>query len=148
MPNQKTSKRRERERETSLSPYMFFPPPGPGDVNWTGQGVLFVLPDNLTLVLWPSFFYFHGLFPCQKKEGIPSPFWLLFSYTNYLTTLSEFSFTLKLWWSRQYSNNKNKYVDAWNRINSSRVIISIYGQSDFSTDVPKIKIMEKAVSLQ
>ena len=101
MPNQKT-RREERERDFwpfGSSPYMFFPPPGPGVCKLDWPGVLFVLPDVLTLVLGPSFFLFSWAFSflIKRRKGIPSPFWTPFSYSNYLTTLSEFSFTLKLW---------------------------------------------------
>ena len=45
----------------------FFPPPRPTLCKLGSPGVLFVLPEVLTLVLGPSFdlpfFYFHGLFP-------------------------------------------------------------------------------------
>ena len=57
----------KRERESALAPFMFFPPPGPALCKLGQPGVLFVLPEVLTLVLRPFFdlrlFYFCGLFP-------------------------------------------------------------------------------------
>ena len=58
-----------RESKRPLAPpfICFFLPLGLPYVNWASPGMLFVLPEVLTLVLGPSFdlllFYFRGLFP-------------------------------------------------------------------------------------
>ena len=80
MPTQRHEEKREREKERETesarvgeiepwpfgsSFYMFFPPSGPAVCKLGQQGVLFVLPEFLTLVLGTSFdlplFYFRGL---------------------------------------------------------------------------------------
>ena len=43
--------------------YVFFPPPGPALCKLGWPGVLFVLPEVLTLVLGPSFVLFLRAFP-------------------------------------------------------------------------------------
>ena len=59
----------EKERESALAPpfICFFLPLSLPCANWAQPGVLFALPEVLTLVLRPSFdfplFYFRGLFP-------------------------------------------------------------------------------------
>ena len=54
-----------RERESPLAPLVicFFPPPGPALCTLGWPGVLFVLPEVLTLVLGPSFVLFLRAFP-------------------------------------------------------------------------------------
>ena len=63
--------------------YMFFSPPGPVLCKLGQPGVLFVLPEVLTLVLRPSFVLFSRAFPFLIFQ--PPPFWTPVSYSNYLT---------------------------------------------------------------
>ena len=54
----------ERERPGPLAPlFAFFSPLGLPYVNWAQPGVLFVLPEVLTLVLRPSFVLFSRALP-------------------------------------------------------------------------------------
>ena len=103
MPTQKTRRGRERHREKErdrehmsggerapalwlLFLYVFFLHPGPALCKLGQPGVLFVLPEVLTVVLGPSFdlplFYFLA-FPFLVFQ--PPPFWTPVSYSNYLT---------------------------------------------------------------
>ena len=78
------AKRQRREKSSAGfgSSFYVFPPPL-GSLCKLGQpGVLFVLPEVLTLVLGPSFVYFAG-FPLFVFW--PPLFWTPFSYSNYLT---------------------------------------------------------------
>ena len=79
-----------REREPfGSSFYMFFPPPGPALCKLGQPGVLFILPEVLTLVLRPSLtflFLFSWAFPFLFFQ--PPPFWTPVSYSNYLTGLN------------------------------------------------------------
>ena len=81
-------KGRERERESPgpLVPLfmIFSPPPGPALCKLGYPGVLFVVPEVLTLVLRPSFYLFSQAFPFLVFQ--PLTFWTPFSYSNYLTT--------------------------------------------------------------
>ena len=69
MPTQKTQRERERKRERETpgplaSLFMLFsPPPEPTLCKLGWPGVLFVLPEVLTLVLRPSFVLFLQAFP-------------------------------------------------------------------------------------
>ena len=58
---------RERERERrALAPlFICFSVPGPVLCEFGQPGVLFVLPEVLTMVLGPSFFLFSWAFPFQ-----------------------------------------------------------------------------------
>ena len=97
--NPKVTKNREKETLALWLLFLYvFPPSGPGICKLDWPGVLFVLPEVLTLVLGPSFFLFSWAFPflVKRRKGMPPSFWTPFSYSNYLTTVSEFSFTLKL----------------------------------------------------
>ena len=54
----------ERERELALAPlFICFSRPGPVRCKLGQPGVLFVLPEVLTLVLGPSFVLFSWAFP-------------------------------------------------------------------------------------
>ena len=55
--------RRESDPGLWLLVLCVFPPPGPSLCKLGKPGVLFVLPEILTLVLRPSFVLFHGLSP-------------------------------------------------------------------------------------
>ena len=95
MPTQKTrreEREREREREMEcvraweretpgpLDPFLSaFPPPGPALWKLGYPGVLFILPEVLTLVLGPSFVVFRGLFPsCLLATAVLDSFFLYY----------------------------------------------------------------------
>ena len=73
MPTQRHEEKRveectsaqERDSPRLLAPLFicFFPPPGPALCTLGWPGVLFVLPEVLTLVLGPSFVLFLRAFP-------------------------------------------------------------------------------------
>ena len=76
--------RRERPQPFGSSFYMFFfSPLGPAVCKLVQPGVLFVLPEVLTLVLRSSFVLFSWAFPSLVFQ--PLPFWTPVSYSNYLT---------------------------------------------------------------
>ena len=60
-----------------------FSPPGPALCKLGWPGVLFVLPEVLTLVLGPSFVLFSQAFPFLVFQ--PLPFWTPVSCSNHLT---------------------------------------------------------------
>ena len=62
MPTKRLEERREPWPFGS-SFYVFFPPPGPALCKLGEPGVLFVLPEVLTLVLGSSFVLFSWAFP-------------------------------------------------------------------------------------
>ena len=65
--------------------YVFSPPLGPALCKLGQPGVLFVLLEVLTPVLRPSFALFLQAFPFLVFQ--PPPFWIPFSYSNYLTEM-------------------------------------------------------------
>ena len=74
----------ERERELALAPlFICLSLPGPVLCKLGQPGVLFVLPEVLTLVLGPPFVLFSQAFPFLVFW--PPPFWTPFPYSTYLT---------------------------------------------------------------
>ena len=74
----------ERERKLALAPlFICLFLPGPVLCKLSQPGVLFVLPEVLTLVLGPSFVLFSQAFPFLVFW--PPPFWTPFPYSTYLT---------------------------------------------------------------
>ena len=64
MPTQKTEREERPWPNFGSSFHMFFPPPpGPVLCKVDQPGVLFVLPEVLTLILGPSFVLFSQAFP-------------------------------------------------------------------------------------
>ena len=82
---------KDRNRRGALAQFwllfsdVFPPPPGPALCKLCQPGVLFALPEVLTLVLGPSFVLFSQAFPFPVFQ--PPPFWAPFSYSNYLTVI-------------------------------------------------------------
>ena len=71
------------ERELALAPlFICFSLPGPVLCKLGQPGVLFVLPEVLTLVLGPFFVLFLQAFLFLIYQ--PPPFWTPFAYSNYL----------------------------------------------------------------
>ena len=80
---QRVGEGRERERELALAPLLIcLSLPGPVLCKLGQPGVLFVLPEVLTLVLGPSFVLFSWAFPFLVFQ--PPPFWTPFSYSTCL----------------------------------------------------------------
>ena len=72
-----------RERELALAPlFICLSLPGPVLCKLGQPGVLFVLPEVLTLVLRPSFVLFSQAFPLPVFQ--PPSFWTPFPYSTYL----------------------------------------------------------------
>ena len=84
-----SGREREREREREKTPHPFgysfyvFSHPGPALCKLGQSGVLFVLPEVLTLVLRHSFVLFSQAFLFLIFQ--PPPFWTPFPYSTYLT---------------------------------------------------------------
>ena len=76
---------REREIPGPLAPLFIClsPPPGPALCKLDQPGMLFVLPEVLTLVLRPSFILISQAFPFLVFQ--PTPFQTPVSYSNYQT---------------------------------------------------------------
>ena len=79
------ARRRERPPALWLLFLYVFPPSGPALCKLGQPGGLFVLPEVLILVLWPSFVLFSRTFPFLVFQ--PPPFQTPFSYSDYLTYL-------------------------------------------------------------
>jgi len=75
---------RERERQLALAPlFICLSLPGPVLCKLGQPGLLFVLPEVLTLVLGPSFVLVSRAFPFLVF-WLP-PFWTPFPYSTYLS---------------------------------------------------------------
>ena len=84
-PQRTEERERERERELALAPlFICLSLPGPVLCKLGQPGVLFVLPEVLTLVLGPFFVLFLQAFP---SLSVPPPFWTPFPYSTYRTVL-------------------------------------------------------------
>ena len=81
-PHRAREREREREKRALAPLFIRFSVPGPVLCKLGQPGVLFVLPEVLTLVLGPSFVLFLQAFPFQVFQ--PQPFWTPFPYYNYL----------------------------------------------------------------
>ena len=86
-PAHRRERGRERERERAiwlLFLFVFSYPPGPALCKLGQLGVLFLLPEFLTLVLGSSFVLYSWAFPFLVFKKRP-PFWTPVSYSNYPT---------------------------------------------------------------
>ena len=93
MPQRAGEGEREREKELALAPlFICLSLPGPVLCKLGQPGVLFVLPEVLTLVLGPPFVLFSRAF--LFLVFWPPPFWTPFPYSTYLTLGTDFMISI------------------------------------------------------